>query len=89
MSLINNLPKNIFSKYNKEMNKMVDYKIVGHVDSLYSEGTYIMLPLLKDIPDRDVNKYAIRVKKYKVDEKLWKEETWFKVNRDQGLLKYI
>ena len=69
MSLINNLPKNIFSKYNKEMNKMVDYKIVGHVDSLYSEGTYIMLPLLKDIPDRDVNKYAIRVKKYKVDEK--------------------
>ena len=48
-----------------------------------------MLPLLKDIPDRDVNKYAIRVKKYKVDEKLWKEETWFKVNRDQGLLKYI
>ena len=74
MSLINNLPKNTFTKYNKQMDKMVNYKIVGYIDSLFSEGTYIMLPLFKDVPERDVEKYAIRVKKYKVDEKIWPKE---------------
>ena len=74
MSLITNLPKNIFTKYNKELDRVINYKIVGHVDSLISEGCYIMLPLFKDIPERNIHKYAIRVKKYKIDEKILAQE---------------
>ena len=76
MSLITNFPKYTFTKYNKKLDKMVNYKIVGHVDSLISEGCYIMLPLFEDVLERDVEKYAIRVKKHKVDEKIWMEEKW-------------
>ena len=76
MSQLVELPKYTFTKYNKKLDKVINYKIVGHVDSLISEGCYIMLPLHKDIPERDIEKYAIRVKKHKVDEKIWMEEKW-------------
>ena len=76
MSQLVDLPKYTFTKYNKKLDKVINYKIVGHVDSLISDGCYIMLPLFKDIPERDVEKYAIRVKKHKVDEKIWMEEKW-------------
>ena len=78
-----------FTKYNKKLGKSITYKIVGHVDSLTSEGTFIMLPKYLDIPKDHADKHAIRVKKYKVDERIWEENLWRKVNIDNDLFKYI
>ena len=78
-----------FTKYNKKLGKNMIYKIVGFKDSLTSEGSFIMLPKYENIPEGHEDEYAIRVKKYNVDEKIWEENLWRKVNIENDLFKYI
>ena len=65
-----------FRKFNKDLDRWLEYKIFSSINDNYHEGYYIMLPIGDEYDDEFLKAHTIRIKRRRLDDKVYEETQW-------------